>query len=214
MREKIVIGSRESRLAVIQSEQVKAWMEGRFPETEVQILTMKTTGDKILNEALGKVGGKGLFVKELDYALADGRSDISVHSLKDVPMELPKGLPLIAFSHREDPRDVPVLPEGKMEIDFSKPVGCSSKRRMIQFQKLYPQAEFALIRGNVQTRLRGLDAGEFSATLLAGKWIEASGIGKTYQPLFFAGGDGSGCGTGNLGSAGTGRRRLFMAGRL
>ena len=109
---KFRIGSRESRLAVIQSEQVQAWIQKAHPELSVQILTMKTTGDIILNQALEKVGGKGLFVKELDRALVDGRSDLSVHSLKDVPMELPKELPLLAFSHREDPRDVLVLPEG------------------------------------------------------------------------------------------------------
>ena len=156
MKKEITIGSRESRLAVIQSEQVQAWIQKAHPELSVQILTMKTTGDIILNQALEKVGGKGLFVKELDRALVDGRSDLSVHSLKDVPMELPKELPLLAFSHREDPRDVLVLPEGVTEIDFSKPIGCSSKRRMLQFARLYPQATFATIRGNVQTRLRRL----------------------------------------------------------
>ena len=167
MKKEITIGSRESRLAVIQSEQVQAWIQKAHPELSVQILTMKTTGDIILNQALEKVGGKGLFVKELDRALVDGRSDLSVHSLKDVPMELPKELPLLAFSRREEPRDVLVLPEGVTKIDFSKPIGCSSKRRMLQFARLYPQATFATIRGNVQTRLRRLDEGEFSATLLA-----------------------------------------------
>ena len=98
MKKEITIGSRESRLAVIQSEQVQAWIQKAHPELSVQILTMKTTGDIILNQALEKVGGKGLFVKELDRALVDGRSDLSVHSLKDVPMELPKELPLLAFS--------------------------------------------------------------------------------------------------------------------
>ena len=176
MKKEITIGSRESRLAVIQSEQVQAWIQKAHPELSVQILTMKTTGDIILNQALEKVGGKGLFVKELDRALVDGRSDLSVHSLKDVPMELPKELPLLAFSRREDPRDVLVLPEGVTEIDFSKPIGCSSKRRMLQFARLYPQATFATIRGNVQTRLRRLDEGEFSATLLAAAGLKRLGL--------------------------------------
>lgn len=184
MKDKIVIGSRESRLAVIQSEMLRSYLSERFPEKEVSILTMKTTGDKILNEALETVGGKGLFVKELDHALLDGRSDVSVHSLKDVPMELPENLPLLAFSRREDPRDVLVLPEGITEIDFSKPVGCSSRRRMIQFQRLYPQAKFGLIRGNVQTRLRRLDEGEFSATILAAAGLKRLGLANRISRYF------------------------------
>lgn len=184
MKDKIVIGSRESRLAVIQSEKLKSYLETHFPQTEVSILTMKTTGDKILNQYLDKVGGKGLFVKELDHALLDGQSDISVHSLKDVPMVVSEELPLVAFSHREDPRDVLVLPQGKTEIDFSKPVGCSSKRRMAQFKKLYPQAEFAMIRGNVQTRLRRLDEGEFSATILAAAGLKRLGLEERISRYF------------------------------
>lgn len=137
---------------------------------------MKTTGDKILDRTLDKIGGKGLFVKELDAALMDGRSDLSVHSLKDMPAEIPAELPLIGFSKREDPRDVLVLPEGVTELDFSKPVGCSSQRRMLQFQKLYPQAVFAPIRGNVQTRLAKLDSGEFSATILAAAGLKRLGL--------------------------------------
>ncbi|MCC8044174.1 MAG: hydroxymethylbilane synthase [Clostridiales bacterium] len=167
MTRKIIIGSRESRLAVIQSEMVQQYIQRSHPELTVEILTMKTAGDKILNQPLEKIGGKGLFVKELDAALLDGRSDLSVHSLKDVPMELPKELPLIAYSAREDVRDALILPEGVNELDFSKPVGCSSRRRMLQFARLYPQATFAPIRGNVQTRLKKLDSGEYCATILA-----------------------------------------------
>lgn len=176
MQNKVVIGSRESTLAVIQSKQVQSYIQEKFPSMEVSILTMKTTGDKILNQALEKIGGKGLFVKELDAALLDKRSDLSVHSLKDVPMELPDSLPLIAYSKREDPRDVLVLPEGKTEIDFTKPIGCSSRRRMVQFQKLYPQAHFAVIRGNVQTRLRKLDEGMYAATILAAAGLVRLGL--------------------------------------
>ena len=146
----IRIGTRESKLAVIQSEIVAEYLTsiGR----DYELVKMKTTGDKILNKTLEKIGGKGLFVKELDHALLDGRSDISVHSLKDMPMELPEELPIIAFSEREDPRDVLVLPEGATEIDFSKPIGSSSFRRRIQIEKLYPQARVESVRGNVQTR--------------------------------------------------------------
>ena len=114
----IRIGSRESRLAVIQSEMVQNWLKSRMPEVEVSILTMKTTGDIILDRPLAQVGGKGLFVKELDRALMDGRTDLSVHSLKDLPMEVPEELPVVAYSAREDERDVLILPEGTTEIDF------------------------------------------------------------------------------------------------
>ena len=112
MKNKITIGSRESKLAVLQSEMVRDYITEHNPDLTVEILTMKTTGDKILDRTLDKVGGKGLFVKELDHALLEGRSELSVHSLKDMPMEVPAELPLLAFSRREDPRDVLVLPEG------------------------------------------------------------------------------------------------------
>lgn len=176
MKDKIIIGSRESRLAVIQAEMVQDYLQKMLPQKTIEILTMKTTGDKILNQALERAGGKGLFVKELDHALLEKRSDLSVHSLKDVPTELPEKLPLLAFSRREDPRDALILPEGATEIDFSRPVGCSSKRRMVQFQKLYPQAKFETIRGNVQTRLKRLDSGEFSATILAAAGLKRLGL--------------------------------------
>ena len=145
---------------------------------------MKTTGDRILNQALEKVGGKGLFVKELDMALMEKRSDLSVHSLKDVPMELPEELPLIGFSEREDPRDALILPLGAAEIDFSKPIGCSSRRRMLQLKELYPQAHFETIRGNVQTRLRKLDEGQFSATILAVAGLKRLGLEQRISRYF------------------------------
>ena len=143
---KVIIGSRESKLAVLQSEMVKSYIEqnnkaNNGSGVSVDILTMKTTGDIILDRTLDKVGGKGLFVKELDRALMDGRSNLSVHSLKDMPMEVPEELPLLAFSKREDPRDVLVLPEGVAELDPEKPLGCSSLRRTLQLKKLYPDME-------------------------------------------------------------------------
>jgi porphobilinogen deaminase len=164
---KVIIGSRESRLAVIQSEIVIRAINDFDPEIETELLTMKTTGDMILDKTLDQIGGKGLFVKELDRALLDGKADLTVHSLKDMPMEVSPELPIAAYSRREDPRDALVLPEGRDEIDFSKPIGCSSLRRMLHMKKLYPQAHFSPIRGNVQTRLKKLDSGEFGATVLA-----------------------------------------------
>ena len=113
------------------------------------------------------MGGKGLFVKELDKALLEKKSQLSVHSLKDMPMEVPEELPLLAFSKREDPRDVLVLPEGVKKLDSSKPIGCSSLRRILQLKELYPDMKFESVRGNVQTRLRKLDEGQYSALVLA-----------------------------------------------
>lgn len=173
---KFRIGSRESSLAVVQSQMVISYIKEHCPDMIPELVTIKTTGDKILDRALDKVGGKGLFVKELDQALLDGRSDLSVHSLKDMPMEIPRELPLIGYSRREDPRDVLVLPEGVDTIDFSKPIGCSSSRRILQLEKLYPNAHFGLIRGNVQTRLKKLDSGEYSATILAAAGLKRLGL--------------------------------------
>jgi len=182
----ICIGSRESRLAVIQSEMVMEYLKKECPQKEIRLLTMKTTGDKILDRTLDKVGGKGLFVKELDKALMEKRSDLSVHSLKDMPMEVPEELPIVAFSKREDPRDVLVLPEGADNLDLSKPIGCSSQRRILQLQQMYPEATFKSIRGNVLTRLNKLDGGEYSGLILAAAGLKRLGLEKRisryYEP--------------------------------
>ena len=180
----IRIGSRESRLAVIQSEMVMEYLKMECPDRDISLLTMKTTGDKILDRTLDKIGGKGLFVKELDKALLEKKSDLSVHSLKDVPMEVPEELPLVAFSKREDPRDVLVLPRGSREIDFTKPIGCSSLRRILQLKELYPQAEFKSVRGNVQTRLNKLDSGEYSALILAAAGLKRLGLEERISRYF------------------------------
>jgi len=169
-KRKIIVGSRESRLAVIQSQFVMEQIRKNHPELELELITMKTTGDVILEQTLDKIGGKGLFVKELDRALCQGVIDIAVHSLKDMPAEIPEDLPITAFSKREDPRDVLVLPQGTGSIenlDKEKAVGCSSARRTIQFLDLYPDLDVKPVRGNVLTRLKKLDEGEFSALLLA-----------------------------------------------
>ena len=136
---------------------------------------MKTTGDRILDRALDQVGGKGLFVKELDRALAEGRVDLTVHSLKDVPMEQPEGLPLVAYTRREDARDALVLPQGG-EWDKSKPIGCSSARRRVQLAELFPEVEVKPVRGNVLTRLDKLDRGEYGALVLAAAGLHRLGL--------------------------------------
>ena len=173
---KIRFGSRESRLAVIQSQMVMDAVQARCPEAELELVTMKTTGDKILDRTLVQIGGKGLFVKELDVALRENRVDFTVHSLKDMPMETPEDLPLVAFSRREDPRDALVLPEGVTELDKSKPIGCSSRRRQLQLKKLYPDFEIQAVRGNVQTRLRKLQEGQYCALVLAAAGLKRLGL--------------------------------------
>lgn len=172
----IKIGSRDSRLAVIQSRQLMATIAQLRPDITLELVTMKTTGDMILDKTLDKIGGKGLFVKELDMALQEGRVDITVHSCKDLPMGENPALPLVAFSKREDPRDVLVLPVGATEVDWSKPIGCSSQRRTIQLQKLYPHATIAPVRGNVETRLKKLDNGQYSALVLAAAGLHRLGL--------------------------------------
>ena len=172
----IRFGSRESKLAVIQSRMVMEAVQRAFPEATLELITMKTTGDKILDKTLEQIGGKGLFVKELDLALREGRVDFTVHSLKDMPMETPEDLPLVAFSKRADPRDVLVLPEGACEMDPRKPIGCSSRRRQLQLQKLYPGFAIQPVRGNVQTRLRKLDEGQYCALVLAAAGLKRLGL--------------------------------------
>lgn len=172
----IRVGSRASRLAVIQSEIVMRQIEEACPGVRTELVTMNTTGDKILDKTLDRIGGKGLFVKELDEALRAGEVDITVHSMKDLPGVIPEDLPLSAFSHREDPRDVLVLPAGKTEIDMSLPVGTSSLRRSLQIKELIPGVTTAPVRGNVETRLRKLDEGQYSALVLAAAGLKRLGL--------------------------------------
>ena len=173
---KIRIGSRDSRLAVIQAWMAMDAISAALPEAETELVTMKTTGDRILNRTLDQIGGKGLFVRELDQALRENRVDFTVHSLKDMPMEVPEDLPLAAFSRREDPLDVLVLPEGISELDPGKPIGCSSRRRQLQLKALFPHMTAAPVRGNVQTRLAKLDSGEYSALVLAAAGLKRLGL--------------------------------------
>lgn len=185
-RESLTIGSRESSLAVRQAMIVIEYLKKEYPQMRVELQTMKTTGDRILDRRLDEVGGKGLFVKELDQALREGRIDLSVHSLKDMPAEIPEDLPLIGFSEREDPRDVLVLPPGAEEIDFSKPIGTSSRRRILQAEDLFPQAAFESVRGNLQTRLRKLDEGQYGALILAAAGLRRIGLGDRISRYFSA----------------------------
>lgn len=181
---KVILGSRESRLAVIQTELVLAYIRENCPQITAEMLTMKTTGDKILSRRLEQIGGKGLFVRELDLALKEKRSDLSVHSLKDMPMEVPESLPVIGFSRREDPRDVLVLPQGQSEPDPSLPIGTSSRRRELQLHTLYPHIPVKSVRGNVQTRLAKLDRGEYGALVLAAAGLKRLGLEERISRYF------------------------------
>lgn len=181
---KIKIGSRESALAVIQSEMVIDAIKKYDPSIQVELVTMKTKGDRILDRNLDKIGGKGLFIKELEIALINEEVDLTVHSLKDMPMEVQDELPILAMSSREDPRDALILPEGADDIDFTKPIGCSSNRRILQLKQMFPQARFEPIRGNVQTRLRKLDSGDYGATVLAVAGLKRAGLESRISRIF------------------------------
>ena len=184
MGRKIIVGSRESKLAVLQTNLVIEEIKKHNPDMEVELVTMKTTGDKILDRTLDKVGGKGLFVKELDKALIEGKVDLTVHSLKDMPMETPENLPIVAYSKREDPRDVLILPKGSEDIDFSKPIGTSSFRREILLKSIYENVKVDWIRGNLQTRLEKLDSGMFSGIILAAAGIKRLGLENRISRYF------------------------------
>lgn len=181
---KIRVGSRESKLAVIQSQLVIDKIKAQGAAIDVELITMKTTGDIILDKTLDKIGGKGLFVKELDRALLNNEVDITVHSFKDMPMELDERLPIVAVSKREDPRDVLILPKGQTVLDFSKPLGCSSARRRIQLQKLFLECSVKPIRGNVISRLEKLDSGEYSGLVLAYAGIKRLGLEDRVSRIF------------------------------
>lgn len=167
--EKLVIASRESALAMWQARHIQSRLQALYPDTEVTILGMTTTGDQILDTPLAKVGGKGLFVKELETALADGRADLAVHSMKDVPMNLPQGFMLAATGEREDPRDAFVSNDfaSLEELPANSIVGTSSLRRQSQLQARFPHLKIESLRGNLQTRLRKLDEGQYAAIILA-----------------------------------------------
>ncbi len=172
------IATRSSPLALWQAEEVSRRLRALHPDLRVELVTMKTRGDKILDAPLAKVGGKGLFVKELEAGMLEGRADIAVHSMKDVPVEFPEGLELALIMQREDPRDAFVsnrydsldaLPEGAR-------VGTSSLRRQTQIRERFPQLELDWLRGNVNTRLAKLDAGDYDAIILAAAGLKRLGF--------------------------------------
>lgn len=180
-----IIATRESRLALWQAEHVRDLLQQRFGRT-VQLLGMTTRGDQILDRALSKVGGKGLFVKELETALEDGRAHLAVHSLKDVPMDLPDGFVLAAVLEREDPRDAWVSPRyaSLAELPQGAVVGTSSLRRVVQLLAVRPDIRIEPLRGNLDTRLRKLDEGGFDAIVLAAAGLMRLGLGERIRARF------------------------------
>ncbi|NNG23546.1 hydroxymethylbilane synthase [Telluria aromaticivorans] len=175
---KLIIASRESRLAMWQAEHVRDRLAELYPQCSVEILGMTTRGDQILDRALSKVGGKGLFVKELEVAMAEGRADLAVHSLKDVPMDLPEGFELAAVLEREDPRDAFVSNDyaSLAELPPGAIVGTSSLRRQALIATRYPQLVIKPLRGNLDTRLGKLDRGEYAAIILAAAGLIRLGL--------------------------------------
>lgn len=178
MAERLTIATRRSRLALWQAEHVKARLEALEPGLEVRLLALSTRGDELLEVRLEKVGGKGLFVKELEQALADGRADLAVHSMKDVPAALPEGFALAAILAREDPRDA--LVSGRYgslaELPRGARVGTSSLRRAAQIAAHRPDLELATLRGNVETRIAKLERGEYEAIVLAAAGLKRLGL--------------------------------------
>ncbi|MFZ9407975.1 MAG: hydroxymethylbilane synthase [Burkholderiaceae bacterium] len=182
---RLVIATRESRLALWQAHHVRDRLRALYPECEVELLGMTTTGDQILDRTLSEIGGKGLFTKELEVALADGRADLAVHSLKDVPMELPEGFELAAVLEREDPRDAFVsvryasfeaLPQGAR-------IGTSSLRRGAQIAQTRPDLQILPLRGNLDTRLGKLDRGEYDAIVLAAAGLKRLGLSERIRQV-------------------------------
>lgn len=174
----LTIASRESRLALWQAEHVRCALHKLYPRCDVKILGMTTRGDQILDRTLSKVGGKGLFVKELEAALAEGRADLAVHSLKDVPMELPKGFTLGAILEREDPCDAFVSShfESLEALPAGSVVGTSSLRREAMIRARFPLLDVRPLRGNLDTRLGKLDRGEYAAIILAAAGLKRLGL--------------------------------------
>ncbi|NLG87553.1 MAG: hydroxymethylbilane synthase [Firmicutes bacterium] len=182
MKRTVRVGSRESRLAVIQTQWVMERIQAVYPEITWELFTMKSTGDIILNQTLDTIGGKGLFIKELERALLEGRIDLAVHSLKDMPFKLDPRLPIVGLTAREDPWDVLVYPL-KMQA-VAGPAGCSSARRRVQLKKLFPDMKVEPVRGNVLTRLTKLDQGQYGSLVLAAAGLRRLGLQQRISRLF------------------------------
>jgi hydroxymethylbilane synthase len=174
---KLVIATRRSRLALWQAEHIAARLKSSHPQLSVELLPLSTRGDELIDQRLDKAGGKGLFVKELESAMAEGRADLAVHSMKDMPAELPPGFALAAITAREDPRDVLISSYKNLkEMPKGATVGTSSLRRSAQIAERYPHLEARLLRGNVDTRLAKLDRGEYDAIVLAAAGLVRLGL--------------------------------------
>ena len=184
MTSKIIIATRESRLALWQANHVKQLLETQGHE--VALLGMTTMGDQILDQPLSKVGRKGLFIKELELALVEGKAHIAVHSLKDVPMDLPEGFELSCILEREDPRDAWVSPhfESLESLPPGSVVGTSSLRRTVLLQALRPDLQIAALRGNLDTRLRKLDEGQYAGIVLATAGLKRLGLKDRIRQSF------------------------------
>ena len=182
---KIVIATRESALALWQANFIRKRLAELYPQTEISIFGMTTRGDQILDTSLSKIGGKGLFIKELEQALEDKSADIAVHSMKDVPMNMPAGFTLAAIAEREDPRDA-FISNRYASLDALPPgsvVGTSSLRRESQLRARFPRLQVQPLRGNVQTRLRKLDEGQFAAIILAAAGLKRLGLADRITAL-------------------------------
>jgi hydroxymethylbilane synthase len=168
-----------------QAEHVKARLMELHPGLEVELLGMTTQGDQILDSPLSRIGGKGLFVKELETAMAEGRADLAVHSIKDVPMDLPEGFELAAISKREDPRDAFVSKKyaSLADLPTNARVGTSSLRRQVQLRSAYPTLDVDTLRGNVNTRLRKLEEGQYDAILLAAAGLKRLGLDEHIRAI-------------------------------
>ncbi|MBI4684253.1 MAG: hydroxymethylbilane synthase [Nitrospirae bacterium] len=182
-KKKIIIGTRGSKLALWQAEWIKSELQRLNPGLEIKLNKIKTTGDKILDVPLAKVGGKGLFVKEIEEALLSAKADLAVHSMKDVPTDFPKGLHLAVICKREDPRDafISQIKSEKLKVKSFKElpkgatIGTSSLRRSCQLLSIRPDLKIAQLRGNLDTRLRKLDEGQFDAIILAAAGVKRLG---------------------------------------
>jgi hydroxymethylbilane synthase len=185
-KRRLIIATRESPLALSQAEWVKAQLQKLHPQLAVELLGMTTQGDRRLDVALRKIGGKGLFVKELEEALLDGRADIAVHSIKDMPMELPEGLCIPVICEREEPRDAFVSNHysSVMTLPRSAVVGTASLRRQTQLRALRSDLELVDLRGNMNTRLKRLDDGDFAAIILAGAGLKRLGMPERIRAYF------------------------------
>jgi hydroxymethylbilane synthase len=184
----LVIASRESALAMWQAKHIQARLQSLYPTCDVQILGMTTTGDQILDKPLATIGGKGLFIKELENALLDGTADLAVHSMKDVPMNMPDGFALVATGERENPHDAFVSNdyENLADLPHGSIVGTSSLRRQSQIQARFPHLKIESLRGNVQTRLRKLDEGQYAAIILAAAGLIRLELGDRIRSIISA----------------------------